>query len=324
MVSLTGRAVRSKGMVASSGWAGEKHASGWFPKHLPAAQVGGVRTATESGEHSAASYVTPHRSWSGDLSPQEGEHACQEANTYAPVLLSSGSRHVHASSTPFSCGSSRTAKSTRPVSPPCYLATLTDAACEHKLKAPLLAPDAQTLRKGMCCRYTRAKFPRSRCRWPPGTRGAQVPLCTLLATREIWGSHCTQTRLRACSRRMAIMHSSYARLTALSGGPALFDLHFLAFPCGVALDHLIAAAQLSSNNERASRFPVSPIKRPSFLVDKHTGGVGGILCMQQPSSRRDAHPSVANTENELEQKVSDDVQCSICVHTCAVGAGGHN
>jgi len=56
----------------------------------------------------------------------------------------------------------------------------------------------------------------------------------------------------------------------------------------------MAAAQLSSNNERASRFPVPPIKRPSFLVDKHTGGVGGILCMQQPSSHRDAHPSVAN------------------------------
>ena len=139
MVSLTGRAVRSKGMVASSGWAGEKHASGWFPKHLPAAQVGGVRTATESGEHSAASYVTPHRSWSGDLSPQEGEHACQEANTYAPVLLSSGSRHVHASSTPFSCGSSRTAKSTRPVSP-CSLVTSTDAACKHEAHSSPACP----------------------------------------------------------------------------------------------------------------------------------------------------------------------------------------
>ena len=86
----------------------------------------------------------------------------------------------------------------------------------------------------------------------------------------------------------------------------------------------MAAAQLSSNNERASRFPVSPIKRPSFLVDKHTGGVGGILCMQQPSSRRVAHPSVASTENEPEQKVSGDVQCSRYLHTCAVGAGGHN
>ena len=70
----------------------------------------------------------------------------------------------------------------------------------------------------------------------------------------------------------------------------------------------MAAAQLSSNNERASRFPVPPIKRPSFLVDKHTGGVGGILCMQQPSSRRDAHPSVANSDHVLARDSAQQVR----------------
>lgn len=56
------------------------------------------------------------------------------------------------------------------------------------------------------------------------------------------------------------------------------------------------AAQLIAN-QRASRYPVPPIKRPSFLVDKHTGGVGGIICMQQlPSSRHDAQPRAAKAD----------------------------
>ena len=34
------RVLRSKGMVASSGWAGERNAAGWFSKDLPVTQVG--------------------------------------------------------------------------------------------------------------------------------------------------------------------------------------------------------------------------------------------------------------------------------------------
>ena len=44
------------------------------------------------------------------------------------------------------------------------------------------------------------------------------------------------------------------------------------------------AAQVASNNQRASRMQVSAIKR-STLLDRHLGGAGGLICMQQlPSS----------------------------------------